>query len=76
MTQRDDREPVGGLGIAAAKGGSVKSRRLDQVCVGANTDGPNESPVRHTRTDPDGLPYSPTCGHLKLPHPERGVTMG
>ena len=27
MTQRDDREPVGGLGIAAAEGGSVKSRR-------------------------------------------------
>ena len=27
MTQRDDLEPVGGLGTAAAKGGSVKSRR-------------------------------------------------
>ena len=26
--------------------------------------------------DPDGHPNSPTCGHLKLPHPERGVTMG
>lgn len=25
---------------------------------------------------PDGHPNSPTCGHLKLPHPERGVTMG
>jgi hypothetical protein len=37
MTQRDDREPVGGLGIAAAEGGSGKSRRLGQICVGANT---------------------------------------
>ncbi len=37
VTQRDDLEPVGGLGIAAAKGGSVKSRRLGQICVGANT---------------------------------------
>ena len=34
--QRDDREPVVGLGIAAAEGGSVKSRRLGQICVGAN----------------------------------------
>ena len=25
---------------------------------------------------PDGHPNSPTCGHLKFPHPERGVTMG
>ena len=36
MTQRDDREPAGGPGIAAAEGGSVKSRRLGQICVGAN----------------------------------------
>ena len=36
MTQRDDCEPVGGLGIAAAKGGSVNSRRLGQMCVGTN----------------------------------------
>ena len=36
MTQRDDLEPVGGLGIAAAKGGSVKSRRLGQIWVYAN----------------------------------------
>ena len=36
MTRRDDLEHVGGLGIAVAKGGAVKSRRLDQVCVGAN----------------------------------------
>jgi len=26
--------------------------------------------------NPDGHPNSPTCGHPKLPHPERGVTMG
>ena len=25
---------------------------------------------------PDGHPNSPTCGHLKFPHPERGVTAG
>ena len=25
---------------------------------------------------PDGHPNSPTCGHLKFPHPERGVTLG
>ncbi len=25
---------------------------------------------------PDGHPNSPTCGHLKFPHPERGVTVG
>ena len=24
---------------------------------------------------PDGHPNSPTYGHLKFPHPERGVTM-
>ena len=36
MTQRDDLEPIGGLGTAATKGGSVKSRRLGQICVGAN----------------------------------------
>jgi hypothetical protein len=36
MTQRGDPEPVGGLGVAAAEGGSVKSRRLGQICVGAN----------------------------------------
>ena len=35
-TQRDDLEPVGGLEIAATKGGAVKSRRLGQICVGAN----------------------------------------
>ena len=37
VNQRDDLEPVGGLGIAATKGGSVKSRHLGQICVGANT---------------------------------------
>ena len=36
VTQRDDLEPVGGLGIAAANGGSVKSRLGGQICVGAN----------------------------------------
>ncbi len=36
MTQRDDLEPIGGLGIAAANGGSVKSWHLGQICVGAN----------------------------------------
>jgi hypothetical protein len=25
---------------------------------------------------PDGHPNSPTCGHLKFPHPDRGVTVG
>jgi hypothetical protein len=25
---------------------------------------------------PDGHPNSSTCGHLKLLHPERGLTMG
>ena len=37
VTQRDDLEPVGGLRIRAAKGGSVKSRRLGQICAGANS---------------------------------------
>ena len=37
MTQRDDLEPIGGLGIAAANCGSVKSWHLGQICVGANT---------------------------------------
>lgn len=27
-------------------------------------------------TLPNGHPNSPTCGHLKFPHPERGVTAG
>ena len=42
MTQRDDLEPIGGLGTAATKGGSVKSRRLGQICVGANKQLPVE----------------------------------
>ena len=37
MTQRHDLEPVAGRGIAAANGGSVKSRRLGQICIGAHT---------------------------------------
>ena len=33
--------------------------------------------TKRTRvTAPDGHPNSPTCGHLKFPHPERGVTKG
>ena len=28
------------------------------------------------RMRPDGHPNSSTCGHLKLLHPERGLTMG
>ena len=36
MAQPDDPELVAGLGIAATNGGSVKSRRLDQNCFGAN----------------------------------------
>ena len=40
VTQRDDLEPVGGLRIRAAKGGPVKSRRLGQICAGANSLGP------------------------------------
>jgi hypothetical protein len=27
-------------------------------------------------SNPDGHPNSPTCGHLKFPHPERGVMAG
>ena len=37
MTQCDDLEPVAGLGAATAEGGSVKSWRLGQICVGANS---------------------------------------
>ena len=37
MTQRDDPEPFAQRGLAAANGGSVKSRRLGQICVGAYT---------------------------------------
>jgi hypothetical protein len=44
VTQRDDLEPVGGLGIAATKGGAVKSRRLGHICVGANTTAVKEAP--------------------------------
>ncbi len=44
MTQRDDLEPIGGLGTAATKGGSVKSRRLGQICVGANSQRPQRAP--------------------------------
>ena len=36
VTQREDLEPVGGLGIVAAQGGSVKSRHLSQICLGAS----------------------------------------
>ncbi len=35
-----------------------------------------QQPQPQASTAPDGHPKSPTCGHLKLPHPERGVTMG
>ena len=28
------------------------------------------------KMSPDGHPNSSTCGHLKLLHPERGLTMG
>ena len=45
MTQRDDLEPIGGLGTAATKGGSVKSPRLGQICVGANIDADNLSKI-------------------------------
>ena len=44
VTQRDDLEPVGGQGIAATKGGAVKSRRLGHICVGANTTAVKEAP--------------------------------
>ena len=37
VTQRDGLEPIAGRGLAAAKGGSVKNRRLGQICVGANS---------------------------------------
>ena len=37
VTHSNHLEPVGGLGIAAGKGRSVKSRRPGQICVGANT---------------------------------------
>ena len=33
-SQRDNLEPVAGLRMAAAHGGSVKRRRLGQICVG------------------------------------------
>ena len=39
VTQRDGLEPIAGRGLAAAKGGPVKNRRLGQICVGANTMG-------------------------------------
>ena len=39
LTLRDDLEPIDGLGIAASEGGSVKSWRLGQIYVGANTQG-------------------------------------
>ena len=37
VTQRNDLEAVAGRGLATAKGGSVKSRRLGQICLGSNT---------------------------------------
>ena len=39
MTQRDDLEPVAGLGIAVTMGGSVKSWRLGQIRVDADRPG-------------------------------------
>ncbi len=32
--------------------------------------------ARKARRIPDGHPNSPIFGHLKFPHPERGVTAG
>jgi len=45
VTQRDGLESIAGRGAAAAKGGSVKSRRLGQICVGANTRGACDVPT-------------------------------
>ena len=39
MTQRDDLEPVAGLGIAGTMGGSVKCQRPDQNRVDADRPG-------------------------------------
>ena len=50
MTQRDDLEPIGGLGTAATNGGSVKSWRLGQICVGANME-----PQDVISVHPDGV---------------------
>ncbi len=36
----------------------------------------NTGTVRGFTDDPDGHPNSPTCGHLKFPHPERGEMTG
>ena len=49
--------------------------RLKTGLAARNTDVLQVTPVISERA-PDGHPNSPTCGHLKLPHPERGVTMG
>jgi hypothetical protein len=41
--------------------------------------GGSEGKLTHeqaARLRPDGHPNSPTCGHLKFPHPERGVMAG
>ena len=38
--------------------------------------GPHWGPELEAFPGPDGHPNSPTCGHLKFPHPDLGVTMG
>ena len=37
MTQQDGLEPIAGRGIAATNDGSVKSRRLGQICLEADS---------------------------------------
>ena len=59
VTQRDDLEPVGGLGITAAKGGAVKSRRLGQICVGANRQG-----YSHPHVPPALNSIATMCQHV------------
>ncbi len=65
VIQRDHLEPVGGLGIAAAKGGSVKSRRLGQICVGANSRAQSASHVTSSAA------YGPCRCGLPRPHDTR-----
>ena len=60
MTQRDDLEPVAGLGIAAANGGAVKSRRLGQYFVEQTGASPRILSNNGARVPPQN-PRKPPC---------------
>ena len=62
---------VGGVEPARSGGNNCTVRHWPRWQCGQH-----ETSMPVVRLSPGGHPNSSTCGHLKLPHPERGVTTG